>query len=67
MTTMLRQADATRATSPADSAALYGQIAARLQKEGFRAHGHASTSPAGRPATRCLQRSSTPSTTGSAR
>ncbi|HUZ56383.1 MAG TPA: hypothetical protein VMU94_28150 [Streptosporangiaceae bacterium] len=38
MTPMLRQADATRASSPADSAALYGQIAARLQEEGFRAH-----------------------------
>ena len=38
MTPMLRQADAARASSPADSAALYGQIAARLQEEGFRAH-----------------------------
>ena len=38
VTAVLRQADAGRAGNPAESAALYGQLAARLDEDGFRGH-----------------------------
>jgi hypothetical protein len=38
MTPLLREADSKRSQAPAESAGLYGQLAARLHDEGFRGH-----------------------------